>query len=223
MKPSWAAIFDFDGVIVDTEWHHEVCWQAVAKERKQGVTHEQYVSGFGVKNERFIREILAWTKDPSEIEAVSKRKEQLFQEHIAQETVSLIPGVDGLLQTLHEARVPCAIASSSILKNIELLLKNSPIRGYFSFIVSGENVREGKPNPECFLQAANGLKIAPEQCVVFEDALLGVEAAKRAGCKAVAITTTFDRSQFEGLSYKADKIIDTFSELNLNEIESWFA
>ncbi len=222
MTKLWGAIFDFDGVVVDTEWHHEVCWQQVAKERDAKITHEQYLSGFGVKNERFIGEMLAWTQDAEEIEQIAKRKESLFQEHANAGTIELVPGVDALLATLHNESITCAIASSSILKNIELILHHYPIRNYFVRIISGEDVSQGKPSPDCFLKAAASLGLAPECCVVFEDALLGVEAAKRAGCKCVAITTTFARGRFEELPYKADAIIDNFSDLNMKELESWF-
>lgn len=222
MASKWGAIFDFDGVIVDTEWHHEVCWQQVAKERNQSLTHEQYVSGFGVKNERFISEMLAWTQDAEEIKKIAKRKEEIFQQNALHEAPNLVIGVDALLDELNHHQIPCAIASSSILKNIDIVLGSNPVRKFFSQIVSGDDVQLGKPNPECFLKAAAKLHMPPERCVVFEDALLGVEAAKRAGCKVIAITTTFNQEEFAKMNFCPDKIIESFSEVQVAELESWF-
>lgn len=219
---TWGAIFDFDGVILDTERHHEICWEKVAQERKASLSRQQFVNGFGVKNERFIREILGWTQDPEEIERIAKRKEALFQEHAATHAIGLIPGVEQFLDELTKKRVPCAIASSSILKNIELLLRHSSVKRYFSQIVSGEDVSHGKPHPEVFLKAAKKLGLAPERCVVFEDALLGVEAAVRAGSKVVALTTTFAKKEFESLPFCPDLLISDFNEEVLSTIERWF-
>lgn len=221
-KPSWGAIFDFDGVIVNTERHHEVCWQQVASELKQSMTHEQYVSGFGVKNDRFIAEILGWTQDREKIAEISQRKESIFQEHAMRNSIELVKGVDSLLAKLHEHGVSCVIASSSILKNIQIIFSHLAVGKFFSSIVSGEDVKQGKPNPECFLCAASRLHLPPERCVVFEDALLGVEGAKRAGSKVVAITTTFPRSEFEKQLLPADKIIERFSEVSVSELDSFF-
>lgn len=219
---SWGAIFDFDGVIVNTEKDHDLCWQRVANELKKPITYEQFVAGFGVKNERFIREILGWTDDPVEAHRIAIRKEEIFQEHIQTADIQLVDGVDILLEALYKAKVPCAIASSSILKNINLLLEHSHIRKYFSHIISGEDVKDGKPNPECFIKAARALKIASERCVVFEDALLGVEAAIRAKSRCVAITTTFPKEKFEQLAHKPDLIIKKFNQIDVKDLETWF-
>lgn len=223
MENSWGAVFDFDGVVVNTEWHHEVCWQQVAKERNQPLTHEQYVAGFGVKNDRFISEILGWTTDPEEIKQISVRKEEIFQKHAQKNSIELIQGILEFLHQLEKHGIPCAIASSSILKNIHIVLEHSPAKRFFSEIVSGEDVKVGKPNPACFLRAAEKLHLPPDRCIVFEDALLGVEAASKAGSKVVAITTTFPKREFEELPFRLMKIVPHFGELNVEEIDSWFA
>jgi beta-phosphoglucomutase family hydrolase len=223
MANKWGAIFDFDGVIVDTEWHHEVCWLSLAKELALPITHEQYVSGFGVKNERFIKEILAWSDDPEEIQMLAKRKEAIFQEHAKTATIHLLQGLQPFLLALQKRGIACAIASSSILKNIEIILENSSIPSFFSAVVSGEDVSVGKPDPACFLTAAKKIALPSHQCVVFEDALLGVEGAKRAGCKVVALTTTFEKGQFEALPYRLEAIIENFDEISVDEIAEWFS
>ena len=218
----WGAIFDFDGVIVDSEWHHEVCWQKVALEQNALFTRELYKQGFGVKNDRFISEILGWTKDKEEIEYIAKRKEEVFEEHAQVHEISLIPGVFDFVHELFENGIPLAIASSSIRKNIEIILKHSPIRKYFSCIVSGEDVTQGKPHPEVFLLAAKRLSIAPERCIVVEDAILGIMAANLAGTKSVAITTTFPKEKFEALELTPGLIIHGFDKSLFAKVKKWF-
>ncbi len=221
-EPRWAVIFDFDGVIVDTERHHEICWQQVAAERNQSMTHSQYVSGFGIKNDRFISEILGWSYDPEEIAQIARRKEAIFQDHAATAVIDLIPGVEAFIHQLSEQNIPCAIASSSILKNIELVLSNTTLKNAFSSIISSEDVVQGKPHPEVFVKAAEKLALPPQRCVVIEDALLGVEGAVRAGTKVVAITTTFAKEKFESLEFCPDLIINGFHKWIFAEIEKWF-
>lgn len=218
---SWGAIFDFDGVIVNSESYHERCWRAVASDRNQKMTREQFLLGFGVKNARFISEILGWTEDALEIEEISRKKEALYQE-IAR-TVPLVEGLLPFLKELKRRNIQTVIASSSILKNIEISLRELQLESYFSFIVSSEDVSSGKPHPEVFLKAADKLKMAPSRCLVFEDALYGIEAADRAGCRKVALTTAFAANRFETLGFSLDKIIHSFNEITIDEIDRWFA
>lgn len=213
-------IFDFDGVIVDSGKLHELAWQHVANKRSANLTHEQFLAGFGVKNDRFISEILGWTNDADEIAEISRQKEVEFNKNIENKEVEFVPGVEAFIASLQALDIPCAIASSSIPEHIHALLNGSSIT--MKAIVSGRDVHVGKPNPAVFLQAAQMLKMPPERCVVIEDAILGIEAAKKAGCKCIAITTSFSRTVFENLPYKADAIIDKFSELSIREIQSWF-
>jgi len=222
VNSGWGAIFDFDGVVVDTIREHELCWQEVAKRRNLAITHEQYLLGFGVKNAHFISKILRWTEDPEEIETIAKEKEAIFQKHIQQHTIPLVAGFDAFIKILQAKGIPQSIASSSILKNIELVLEPYSLKHSFDAIVSGEDVQKGKPDPEVFLMAAKRLNMPPERCVVFEDALYGIEAAKRAGCKVVALTTSFERKRIEDFGFLPDAIIETFHELDYEVLNRWF-
>jgi beta-phosphoglucomutase len=219
---TWGAIFDFDGVIVDTALYHEQAWQQTAKELGKTVSYEQFTRGLGVKNARFVSGILGWTSDPEEIAQISKRKEEIFQEYARSHRVMLIAGLIPWLQVLVAHHIPCAIGSSSIRDNIDISLQSNGISSSFSAIISGEFVQHGKPDPEVFLLAAKALQIAPEACVVFEDALLGIEAAQRAYCKTIALTTTFKKSDFLTLSPLPHKIVPDFTMLDFMEINSWF-
>lgn len=220
---TWAAIFDFDGVLVNSEKQHEYCWKEMGKKLGKEVKREDFLKGFGLKNERFIREVLKWTDDLKEIEKIIHEKEAIFQNLVKHHPVDLLPGALPFILSLFKLSIPCAIGSSSIRKNIEVVLESSPIFPLFKTIVAGEDVRNGKPNPEVFLTAASRISVTPERCVVFEDALLGIEAAKRAGMKAVAVTTTFGREQFLQSNHQPDAIVAHLDELPAEVISDWFS
>ncbi len=213
------AIFDFDGVLFDTEKHHEVCWRKVAEILHKSISREQFLKGFGVKNDRFIREILQWTDSESEIERISRMKEELFQEYIKKVVIDPIDGTIRLVQRLFEARIPCVIGSSSIRKNIELIMSHHPEMAHkFLGVISSENVSQGKPHPDVFLKAAELAGSEPKHAVVFEDAPLGIQAAKNAGICVVGLTTTFPA---ETLAHeKPDLILSDFSELSLKTLHN---
>ncbi len=208
-----AAIFDFDGVIVDSGPLHERAWNEVARERQQSITHEIFLNGFGVKNDLFIRDMLCWSIDPDEIAHIIDRKEALFQSYLLYAAIHPVEGIRGYLEHLKACKVPCALGSSSIRKNIDLVLHKVSLESYFGIIISGENVSVGKPDPDVFLKAAKGLHVAPECCCVFEDAPLGVEAGFRAGMGVVAITTTFPDSQFQKMNPSPLYILESFSDV----------
>ncbi len=218
----WSAIFDFDGVIIDSERTHEQCWQRVAKKRGLSMSRDAFLQGFGLKNERFIQEVLAWTKDAGEIAAIIQEKEAFFQEIAVQDGVPLIPGVEAFLKKLQAMQVSCVIGSSSILKNIDIILRKAKIEKYFSAIVSGEDVHAGKPDPEVFIRCAEKIKTSCDRCVVFEDAYYGIEAAKRAKMHAIALTTTFSEEIFRAHPFLPDTIISSFEEVDLAAIAAWF-
>jgi len=216
----WGAIFDFDGVVANSEKKHEKAWQAVAKSRNFVLDRNVFLSGFGLKNERFIAEILKWTQDIPEIRAIIADKEKIYQDIIRKEGVDLVPGVVGFLKTLHEGGVPCAIGSSSIRENIDMVLRQHGIESYFAAIVSGELVRHGKPNPEVFLLCAEKLNMAPQKCVVFEDAPAGIAAAQAGNMMAVAVTTTFPKEVFSKLSPQPSQVIPSFEGFTVSALFS---
>jgi beta-phosphoglucomutase-like phosphatase (HAD superfamily) len=119
---TWSAIFDWDGVIIDSSSHHEESWERLARETGRALPAGHFKKGFGRKNEFIIPEILEWTREAAEIERFSLRKEALYREVVAERGVEALPGVRLWLERLHEARVPCVIGSSTHRANIELSL-----------------------------------------------------------------------------------------------------
>ena len=216
---TFGAIFDWDGVIIDSSRQHEKSWNLLAAEEKRTLPENFFRRSFGMKNENIIPGLLAWTDDDEQIRRLSKRKEELYRDIITRDEISLLPGVKELLDALRAESVPCAIASSTPLPNIECVIDRLGIRAYFSVIVTGEDVRHGKPNPEVFLLAANRLGIAPAQCIVFEDAHVGVAAGLAGGMKVIAVATTHPAASLKD----AHLVADTLRHVNLKVIAAVFA
>ena len=184
------ALFDWDGVVIDSSAQHEKSWEMLAREIGRPLPEDHFLRGFGMKNEVIIPDILQWTSDRAEIERLSLRKEALYREIIEEEGITPLPGVRELLQTFAARDVPCAVASSTHRKNIETVFDVIGIREFFAAVVTAENVARGKPDPDVFLKSAAALGRAPSSCVVFEDALVGIDAGLAAGAKVVAVATT---------------------------------
>jgi beta-phosphoglucomutase family hydrolase len=216
---SWGAIFDWDGVIIDSSKHHEESWERLAREISKPLPPGHFKRGFGRKNDFIIPQILAWTNDASEIKTLSLRKEALYREVIKELGLQPLPGVETWLKKLTDAAIPCVVGSSTHRENIKLALESIHLRDYFSAIVSAEDVTHGKPHPEVFLKAAEKISRSPEQCVVFEDAHVGIQAARNAGMKVVAVATTNPLAELTD----ADLAVERLDELGIEQINQWFS
>lgn len=215
---TWAAIFDWDGVIVDSSRQHERAWIRLAEEKEYPLPEGFFRKSFGMKNDRVIAELLGWTQDPALIARLSWQKEEYYRELLRAEGIALLPGVREWLETLQTAGVPCAIGSSTPRENLELLLRQLEVESYFRVVVAAEDVRRGKPAPEVFLVAAQRLGFSPGRCVVFEDAHVGIEAARAAGMKIVALATTHSAESLHG----ADLVRDSLVGMKLADVEALF-
>ncbi len=204
------AIFDMDGVLIDTLAIHERSWFAVGKERGLYIDHDLFQQGNGLTSVAHATRVLKWTSSLEEAQEIANAKEAAYVQFISKEGVAPIPGVIAFLSRLRELGIPCAVGTSAPRSNLDRALKATGLEGFFSAFITSENVKEGKPDPEVFLKAAQELQIPPIQCVVFEDAANGVTAAKRAGMGVIALTTTHPRDELLG----ADLIVDGFAELD---------
>jgi HAD superfamily hydrolase (TIGR01509 family) len=215
---TWGAIFDWDGVIIDSSRHHEESWERLGREEGKVLPEGHFKAGFGRKNEFIIPELLGWTNEVAEIRRISLRKEALYREVVAEWGVEALPGVRTWLERLREAGVPCAIGSSTHRVNIDLSLGLIGLTPFFSEIVTAEDVNRGKPDPEVFLTAARRIERAPERCVVFEDAFVGIEAARAGGMRVVGVATTHP---IEALGM-ADRAVRQLDELHAADLAVWF-
>jgi HAD superfamily hydrolase (TIGR01509 family) len=214
MSGQRGAIFDWDGVIINSGAQHEASWERLAKEQGRTLPGDHFKRGFGMKNEVIIPELLGWTSDPAQISTISLRKEALYREVVREQGIHALPGVEAWLRTLRAAGIPCVIASSTHRENITTTLDVLGFGDFFSAIVSAEDVKRGKPDPEVFVTAAARIGAAPGQGIVFEDALVGISAAHAAGMRVVAVTTTEPR---EKLGH-ADWVVDRLDELAVAQL-----
>jgi len=188
--PCYAAIFDMDGVLVDTYQAHYRSWLAVAASEGLHFSEADFAPTFG----RTSREIIAhfWGKgrcSPAEIDALDARKEAAFRQ-IVEKDFPAMPGALDLLRSLQEAGFPLAIGSAGPPENIALVLDKLAARNLFSAVVTGCDVHRGKPDPQVFLLAAERLGVPPARCAVIEDAPAGIAAANTAGMASVGLLST---------------------------------
>jgi HAD superfamily hydrolase (TIGR01509 family) len=215
----WGAIFDWDGVIIDSSTHHEESWERLAAETGHSLPPGHFKRGFGMKNERIIPDLLGWSFDPDEIRRLSLRKEVLYREIVQEWGIAPLPGVVMWLDRLRDLQIPCAIGSSTHRLNIDTGLSILGFMDRFASVVTAEDVRTGKPDPEVFLTAAARIRVPPERCVVFEDALVGIEAAHRGGMQVVAVATTNPIDLLE----TADVAVHRLDELTVDQLASRLA
>lgn len=187
---SMGALFDWDGVVIDSSRQHEQSWEDVAREAGLPLPDDHFKRGFGMKNQVIIPDILGWSHDPEEIEDLGRRKEERYRELVRSEGIEPLPGALRLLDMLVSRGVPCCVASSSPRANIEAVIEAIGARAYFAGIVSAEDVSHGKPDPEVFHKSAATIGCNASGCVVFEDALVGIRAAQAAGSRIIAVATT---------------------------------
>jgi beta-phosphoglucomutase family hydrolase len=204
------ALFDWDGVVIDSSRQHRESWERLAAEIGKPLPRDHFLRGFGMKNQVIIPRILNWTEDPGEIHRYSLRKEELYREIVRQRGIEPLPGVVTLLRMLREHGVRCAVASSTHRENIETIFDVIGVRPYFDAVVTAEDVSHGKPDPEVFLKSAERLACPPNRCVVFEDAHVGIEAGRAAGAKVIAVATT---NPLDSLG-KADLAVATLEEVD---------
>jgi beta-phosphoglucomutase family hydrolase len=209
-----AVIWDMDGVIADTAPYHFSAWQEVFWKREVNYTKEDFRHNFGLRNDAIIRNILGEQIAQSEIDSIAREKEETFRSR-ARQKIKPLPGAVELIKLFRKHGFKMAIASSTPIENIRLITGSLGIDNCFQSIVTGQDVTEGKPSPQGFLLAAKRLGVEPRDCIVIEDAVAGVAAAKRAGMRCLAITNTHPRESLK----EADLIVDTLEAVTVNHLE----
>jgi beta-phosphoglucomutase family hydrolase len=208
-----AVIWDMDGVIANTAPYHFRAWRELFRRRGARYTEDDFRRNFGKRNDAIIRNVLGSQVPSREMEAIAAEKEELFRRR-AGSRIKPLAGAIGLIRALGEHGFAQAIGSSAPLENIELVTRKLGIADLFRVIVSGREVAEGKPSPQVFLLAAQRLGAKPQDCVVIEDAVAGVSAAKRAGMSCIAVTNTSPKTELTG----ADLIVDTLEGLTVAKL-----
>ncbi len=209
-------LFDWDGVIIDSSNLHERSWEVLAKRLGLNLPEGFFLKSFGQRNQTIIPDVLGWASDAQEIDKLAFLKEEIYRELMHNSSLDLLPGVRELVLELQEKGIPYCIASSTPRANIEAVLRKTQCQSMFPHIVASEDVRHGKPHPEVFLQAAKKIKLEPSHCVVIEDAMVGIEAAIRAGIARIAVSKTHDKNFFK----HTHLILPSMQDIRLSQIEA---
>ncbi len=213
-QPVKAIIWDLDGVLVDTGEIHFLAFDATLPDFGIPFSREAFSRIFGMGNREALESLVGHPLETSLLNEIIEKKETTFRRMIRGRARPL-RGVLTLLEYFKGAGVLQAIASSAPQANIDALMDELGLRGYFRTILSAPgNGLPGKPDPAVFLEAARRLGVEPAACVVLEDATAGIEAAKRAGMRCLAVTTTNSRDRLS----KADYIVDSLESID----KDWF-
>jgi HAD superfamily hydrolase (TIGR01509 family) len=196
-----------DGVLVDTGELHFQAWMQALTEFGIPFSRELFLKTFGMNNLSILTFLFGRPPDPAYFMQVCDRKETLFRQ-IIRGHVRLLPGVRSWLDRLQRLGYRQAVASSAPQVNIEALIDEIQIRPFFSALVSAYDI-PGKPDPAVFIEAAHQLGLPPENCVVVEDSVSGIAAARRAGMKCLAVTTTYPMKDL----LEADRIVESLENL----------
>ena len=185
-----AVLFDLDGVVIDSHDQHELAWERLAEKHRRPLLPNFFKESFGMRNQTIFRTLLPWTTDPDKIARLSEEKEEFYREILAKTGLTPLPGAAPLLKELHALGIPAVLATSTPRSNVDAVMRATGLGDYFADVISGCDVENGKPDPEVFLKAAAAANAAPSDCVVIEDAHVGIRAGRDAGCKVLAVTTT---------------------------------
>lgn len=207
-------IFDMDGVIVDSAQYHYLAWRSLLQKRSREYSYAEFQTNFGRRTDMQVRRILGDIPD-AEVAAFVREKDILFREIIAR-SVTAFPGAIELIKTIKRYGGKLAVGSSSPTETVHLITEKLGVKDDFDTIVCGNEVTESKPSPQIFLTAAKKLGVTPEKCIVIEDAVIGITAAKKGGMRAVAVTNTHSREYLN----EADLIVDSLQELTINTLEN---
>ena len=208
----YGVLWDLDGVLIKSSQQHLDSWISVLPRFGLKMSRELHEKTFGMNNKEILTIMLGEPPEADLLHRISSAKESAFRE-IIKGTVEPLVGAVELLEKLYSVKVRQAIASSAPEENIHVVVEELKIGGYFQALVSGHDL-PAKPNPAVYLEAARQIELGPEACVVVEDAVVGVRGAKKAGMRAVGVTTTHAAEALRD----ADLIVVSLLDLSVDEI-----
>jgi beta-phosphoglucomutase len=212
-----AAIWDMDGTLVDTAELHFEAWEAVCREQGRRFTRADFAATFGQRNPEIIQVLFGDRFDERQTADLGDRKEELYRA-AAGKGVALLPGVRPLLEGLHRAGVRQAIGSSAPRANLNLILRLTGIADLLGAVVGMEDTRRGKPDPQVFQVAAARLGVAASRCVVLEDAVAGVQAARAGGMKCIAVRFVGHHPAAALRAAGADRVVDSLEQVSVQAV-----
>ena len=201
-----AVIWDLDGTLINSVDHHWEAWREVMAAEDISLTFEGFVADFGKRNDEILRGRIDPNMPDAEVARIALAKEEAYRRFVRSKGLVLLPGAENWLSQLKAERWLQALGTSAPQGNIDAAFDVLGIEKFFDAVMSSEQVKAGKPSPDVFLAAAERMKVAPENCIVVEDAPAGIEAARRAGMKSVGVLTTHDE-------LKGDWVFKTLEDL----------
>lgn len=214
---SWAALFDMDGVLIDNATYHIDAWLQFAHNHGYSLSKTQYLENI---NGRVSADAMAYlfqrTILSNELHQLTEEKEAIYRD-LYRPHLTPVPGLVDFIKSLKAQHVRLAVGTSAPESNVRFTLDELPLRHYFDAVVDASMIQRGKPDPEIYLTAAWRVGVDPARCVVFEDALAGIEAGLRAGMAVVALATTHTREELADTG--AAVIVDDFTELMVEQVQ----
>jgi beta-phosphoglucomutase family hydrolase len=205
-------IFDMDGVVVDNHKYHFKAWMEFSAKYRFHLNDEIYREKFNGKTNRDLFKMIFGDLTEEKIQSLSLEKELRYQD-IYKSEIMAHSGLIDFLKQLQSMGAKVALGTSAPTMNVDFTLDHLGLRDFFHVIIDGPQVTQGKPHPEVYLKCVHELGLSPEDCVVFEDSLAGLEAGKQAGCHIVGVTTSHSRAEL--LSKTHDLIEDFFQARDL--------
>lgn len=216
---NFAAIFDMDGVLVNNIRYHFRSYQIMGQDLGFKVGYKEFLQKMsGRRNTANFEYALVRKLSPGEAKSIAEKKERLYRQ-LYRPHIRALPGLISFLDQLKKAKIKVVLASSAPAINIRFIFRALGVKKYFRYILHSSDVKHGKPNPEIYLKAGKLARTAPAKCVVFEDAVNGVLAAKRAKMKVVGVATTLTPKQLN----HTDLVIKDFKNLTVDKVKSLFS
>lgn len=187
MNPTRAVLWDMDGTLIDSEEFHWISWRDTLAREGISITREQFLSTFGERNDSILPKWLGAETTRERLDRIGNAKEELYRDLIHKNGIFSLPGVAEWTRRLHQQGWLQAVASAAPRANIDAIVEALSAENIFQAIVSAEDVHRGKPDPEVYLLAASRVGVSPERCIVVEDAVAGIEGARRAGMHSIGV------------------------------------
>jgi len=207
-----AALWDMDGVLVDSAEYHYAAWREALAHEGIDLRYDDFRASFGQRNDTILRGLLGPDLSDAEVARIGDLKELRYRQLVRERGITPLPGVLDWLARLRADGWRQAVASAAPRANVDAILDALGIAHYFGAITSSEDVARGKPDPQVYLVAAQRLGVPPARCVVVEDAPAGVEGARRAGMRCIGVTSTHPHLD-------ADLVVAALSDLPADSFE----
>jgi beta-phosphoglucomutase family hydrolase len=212
-----AVIFDMDGVIVDTNPTHHTAWHEYFARYDKPLTDADFLTYVsGKHNSQIVRHLFADKPlTDNEIQQLGDEKEALFRQ-LYEGIITPVPGIPAFLKALKEAGIKTAVGTSAPVENLDFVLDRLQLRQYFDVLLHERSITHPKPDPEVYQKAMSMLSVTPDESVIFEDSMTGIQAAKASGAYVVGVATTQSPDELRPF---VNDVIRDFTEMTIARLQ----